>query len=194
MAKMAEVLVHRYAVRNGRIGEGWAIAFVDSVGCLAVLSDYGNYAYRWPSQGWGSIDFRRFLLAIDTDYLLRKICGSEREYRGAETLEAIRGEILDRRREARRNPGSRIALTWDEACHEWDLLSEFDLRDRGGFERWCEVSGLGEPETREVVGLPRQAVAFAERAWPRIRRAIELDLAFEQKSETPRAAAAGGAR
>jgi len=192
---MGDVSVHRYEVPTTRAGEGWAIAFVDSVGCLAVLSDYGDYTYRWPSKGWGSIDFRRFLLGIGTDYLLRKLCGSEREYRGAETLEAIRGEILDRRREARRNPSSRIALTWDEACHEWDLLSEFDLRDRGGFERWCERSGLGEPETREAVGFPRQAVAFAERAWPRIRRAIELDLAFEQQHEATRARAeAGGAR
>ena len=30
-----------------------------------------------------------------------------------------------------------------------------------------------------VEGLPRAVLAFVERAWPRLRRAIELDLTFE---------------
>jgi hypothetical protein len=40
-----------------------AIAFLDSIGCFSVLSDYGDYGYRWPEAGWYSkgtpeVDFR----------------------------------------------------------------------------------------------------------------------------------------
>jgi len=45
----APVQVWRYHLPNDReTREGWAIAFLDSIGCFTVLSDYGDYGYRWP--------------------------------------------------------------------------------------------------------------------------------------------------
>lgn len=45
------VTTWRYHMPNDRAtGEGWAVCFLDSIGCFSVLSDYGDYGYRWHDE------------------------------------------------------------------------------------------------------------------------------------------------
>ena len=40
------VICWRYVIPNVQY-DGWAIVHVDSSGFLGIVSDFGNYAYRW---------------------------------------------------------------------------------------------------------------------------------------------------
>ena len=66
------VTTWRYHLPNINL-EGWVIAFLDSTGCLSVLSDFGDYGYRWHEGGWGPGDFREFFVRCDSGYISRKI-------------------------------------------------------------------------------------------------------------------------
>lgn len=176
----------RYAVPNSPDGDGWALLFIDEEGAFAAITDYGDFTYRWPSRGWSAVDFRHFLLTIDADYLARKLASGEREYRGDLTAVAVRDQILQQRREWRRQPSSPIALGKVAARAEWNLVASCRaLADEQAFEEWCARTKLAAPELLAVEGLPRRVRAFIEKSWPRLRRALELDLAFEQQPAKP---------
>lgn len=55
------VTVWRYYVPSHR-HQGWGIFLLTSDGMLAVVSDYGNYAFRWSAFGEG--DFRHFVMKL----------------------------------------------------------------------------------------------------------------------------------
>lgn len=173
----ATVQTWRYHLPNSR-GEGWVIAFLDSIGCFSVLSDYGNYGHRWPQAGWGPGDFRSFLVQCGDDYILRKLA-PQRAYDGAETLINVKRAIIEARRAcARRNRHNGHAVSWsrERAREEWDRLDEFDIDYIENFVRWADATGLDEPWEYQCNGPDRDAVAFIEQVMPRLRKAIEADL------------------
>jgi hypothetical protein len=73
------VTTWRYYLPNDEMLEGWAIVFLDSIGCFSTVSDWGNYGYRWDSPGsTGGTDFRQWLIERGDDYLLSKLCPGRR--------------------------------------------------------------------------------------------------------------------
>lgn len=156
----------RYSVPNRKGYEGWAILFLDSEGCFAALSDYGDWSYRWNARGFSpDEDIRKFLLRCDDDYLLRKIA-PQQEYDPDKTKANIRELILGMRRERQ--------LTKDEALEEWELTS--DLSNEYEFGRWAELTQL--PDTSELFcqKYSEQAKAFLKECMPRLREVIKNDL------------------
>lgn len=166
---MSEVQVWRYALRNDKPGEGWGVFLLDSNGMLAIASDFGNYVYHWPSQGWGKGGFREFLLELDTCYLSGKLAGGAREYQADRTLSNIREEICRLRREG--------YLEKDQARCEWDLPREFNnLRRSEDFGNWLEETRLEEAWEWAVYDVPTQLMLFCQRVWPRFRELLQSDL------------------
>lgn len=165
---MTTVQTWRYSIPSER-GNGWAIAFVDSIGCFSVLSDYGDYGYRWPQAGWGPGDFRRFLLQCNDDYILRKLARRD-HYDGEATLRNVKDVILQNRR----------SLEWsaDRAREEWSLLRTYDdLERREDFARWYDSTRIDCAYEHARVTFDPSALAFMTKVWPRITAAIREDLA-----------------
>jgi hypothetical protein len=163
----------RYSIPSQKY-EGWAILFLDDAGCFAVLSDYGNYAYRWNANGFGNPGgIRPFLLECDDSYLMGKIA-PEREYDGKKTLKNVKAYIL----ETRRNRD----MTKERADDEWvllevhnDLESEFDLQ---GWHDETKIQDAWDHDFAEY-RFSDQAKAFFERAWPRLKACIQAELDAE---------------
>lgn len=149
-------------------GEGWAIVFLDSIGCFSALSDWGNVGYRWPQAGWGDGDFRDFLLDCDNSYLESKFGQERREYDPEATVESVRNGLLRARREG--------YLTKEEARDEWNLLRRhFNLSDESDFSEWfseTKVDAAGEHHHTRYV---REVTSFIEHVMPRLREQMKLD-------------------
>lgn len=180
------VTTWRYHLPNERPLEGWAIVFLDSIGCFACLSDYGDYGYRWPEAGWSNPqerDFRQAFLSFDDGYILRKLARRD-EYDGEATAKNIRRHICEMRREgAAYSPHSRAgAWTKQRARDEWNLLKRHDdVSGREFFAFWYQDTTIQDCAELAVYDIPKQAVAFVERVMGRLREAIRADLRSEGK-------------
>lgn len=112
-------------------GQGWAIFLIDSVGTFTCVSDYGNYAYRWPPAGFHGHDFRAEIIRMHSEYVLRKVTGERRtEFNDKKTRKGIMQAILEYRRQGDGNCGIKKEL----ARSEWDLAK--DIEDQESFEYW----------------------------------------------------------
>lgn len=169
---------------------GWAIVFMDSTGAFATVSDYGSYAYKWHTQGWGPGDFRRFIVHCDGDYVRRKLAPRE-EYDGEATLKAAKRTIIDQRRTYARllHEGGLSSfrpneigrpLDSDEARAEWDLLKEHsDLDSESDLVLWAQHTRVNYYEGIAQTRPSPQAVAFCERTLPRLQEMLKRQLAAE---------------
>ena len=167
-----EIQVWRYALKNDEPGEGWGIFLLDSNGMLAVTSDFGNYVYHWPPQGWGPRGFRQFVIECDDGYLSGKLGGGVREYQGDTTLAVVKEYILSRRKLG--------SFLQEEAREEWDLLHDYkDLGSEDDFRLWLERTNLDEPYFLASYGTPIQVRMFVKRVWPRFKAMVLADLKAE---------------
>ena len=162
--------VYRYAERN-RPGtyEGWFIAFMDEAGCLAVLSDYGDYSYRWGGIPEGT-GIRRFLTQCEPEYVLRKL--SRRDWFDVEkNVAAVRQALLER------ETGDPEEF-YDELR---SIGSEYELT------RWLEDVDHGLELYDLLPGHSHspQALAFMERVWPRLMALVRTDLDASPESLSP---------
>lgn len=169
------VTTWRYHLPNHRAtGEGWAVCFLDSIGCFSVLSDYGDYGYRWPDEWSGPNareDFRHFLTRIDGDYVLRKIAPRD-TYMGEKTCKEVKRCIL----EARRSD----AWSKEKARREWDLLDTYgNLESREDFARWYDHTEIDEAWEFAVWEPSPRAVAFIEKVFKRLQAHLREELARE---------------
>jgi hypothetical protein len=164
----SNVQTWRYHLPNVK-GEGWAIAFLDAIGCFTVLSDYGNYGHRWPQAGWGPGDFRVFFLQTDDDYVMRKLARRDTYY-GDRTLRAVKERILECRRTEFRS------REW--ARQEWDLLDRYDrLYSREDFAMWYTHTRIEDPSELAVYDVDSDVRGFIAHVLPRLREAIRSQLA-----------------
>jgi len=167
------VTVWRYHLPSEK-GEGWAIAFMDSIGCFSVLSDYGDYGYRWPERGWSSPDerdFRQFFMRTDDEYVLRKIARSD-HYDGQATYKNIKRQILELRRSGSWNK--------DRAREEWNLLQKYDrVECREMFAWWYDHTRIDGAHECAIHDFSPQAIGFKKHVLPRLREAIKTELAAE---------------
>jgi len=156
---------------------GWFIAFIDAAGCVAILSDYGNYSHRW-SRGREERDMRQFLLNCSPDYVADKFgYGVRAEIDGEATREAIRSYIVERRREE--SIGAEIAR------QEWELAGG-DLDSDVDFSAWMRETSLEDAYEFYRNHRP-QLQSFMRQVWPRLRDCLTADLESEIKarSEAP---------
>jgi hypothetical protein len=159
-------------------GEGWAIVFLDSIGCFSALSDYGDYGYRWPIAGWGPGDFRTFLLQCDDDYVLHKIA-PRHQYDPDGTLKNVKRRILEVRRTRSR------FWTKDRARQEWRLLYDFDnLGTEAEFARWLDNTDMEAAYECHAVRVSPRAVAFVQRVLPRLRTKLREELGIAETART----------
>lgn len=142
----------RYDLPNIKL-EGWAIVIMSSDGYFSAVSDFGNYCYKWSSfEG----DFRKFLLDVESDYLLSKI--SRRSVFDEEKAQKnIRRAILEMRRTG--------GLTREEAREEWDRASIDSQLDFYDFVRETKLYDMHE--YGEMV-YPGEAEGFCRSIWPRL--------------------------
>ena len=152
----------RYAVRSDFAA--WAIVMVSSAGELAVISDFGNYAYAWRSFGGC---FREFLCELNSVYLCGKLRNGRTEYDKGKTRQLIREHILTDRRDG--------SMSREEARCEWELSD--DVSD---FRAWYEETSMPDASEFYVDVTPQQLTAFAERLWPKVVELIRADLTAER--------------
>ena len=152
---------------------GWARVWITDDGCISTISDYGNYGYWFGSPG---CEFRKFLIGIHAEYLVRKFTESDKSVcNGEKSFKAIKREICERRR--------RGSLDRLQAREEWELAHEH--RDMGAQEQvhWYEHTKLDAPEIlvyeKEHV---QQVEAFAEHVWPLFVEQLKVELAQEALS------------
>lgn len=136
------VSIWRYIVRH-QCELGYFLLTSD--GMLAVVSDYGNYAFRWTHFG---TDFKRFVTELSEDYLLGKLCPKEYRFDRAATERAIQREICTLRR------GRHIAK--EHARCEYERVGYLD----DGFAVWLEHTSLGEAWEYEQKDFSADARAF----------------------------------
>jgi hypothetical protein len=68
--------------------EGWAIIFLSEAdGSVSIISDYGNWGYRWPNHGCDSL--KHFLCDLCKHYAWVKFTGSLKHYNHDETIKTI---------------------------------------------------------------------------------------------------------
>jgi hypothetical protein len=167
---MSDVRVWRYHLPSIK-GEGWVIAFLDSIGAFSCLSDWGDYGYRWPQAGWGPGDFRQFFVQCHDDYVLHKIARRD-TYHSDRTLRNVKDHILSHRRD----------LCWSRqwARDEWNLLTRHsNLYSREDFAFWYQDTKIADVGELSVYDVSDQARGFIEHAMPRLREAIKAELAAE---------------
>ena len=172
------VATWRYAVPNEGYGKEWAILFLDEICCFSVLSDWGDYSYRWSLSGMpNGTSFREFLLDCDDTYLLGKL-SPKREYDGQETLKAAKKYICEERRHLR--------LTREDARECWDLFRRHsELHAREDFAAWVnDLDGQldGAYELYCTSSSPH-ARNFMQKCWPRLKELIRADLQKEKEAK-----------
>lgn len=165
---MSDVQTWRYSLPNIR-GEGWAIIFLDEIGCFSALSDWGNANYRWPDHGWGEGDFRKFLLDCDDYYLTGKLGQGRKEYDPEGTLESVKGAIIQARRSGE--------FTKEVAREEWERLDLYDQLDREfDFSQWYGHTKLFEAGECHCQRYVREVTSFIEHVMPRLREVLKAEL------------------
>lgn len=163
-----EPTLWRYSFPNQN-HEGWAVFLLDSCGMLAVTSDFGNYAFHWPRNGWGPGDFRSFLADVNASYLISKLSlGHDQQVYPEETGRSIREAILRWRKTG--------SLTKEQARTELELLKRSDFDTILGCHEWYLSTSLADAHEFIHYGPPPQLVAFAEKVWPRFVEALKRDL------------------
>ena len=165
----------RYALPSLPAGtDSWSIVFVDSTGAVAVLSDYGNWCYRWVTEHTGFRDFREFLVQADWDYVARKLGSGRREdlsvYDGNATSVAIRAHVATARRDG--------SLSAEDAATEWALAKDSELEDSiVGFHDWYRETSLPNPYEFAVYRMDHGLKHWATVSLPRLQEAIREELA-----------------
>lgn len=168
--------LRRYYLPNVKY-EGWAEIVTSDQGFFAVVSDFGNYAFRWSAFAG---DFRRFLIGLDADYLMSKL-GERNEYDGEATCKAAKAELIRARKDGE--------LSMDEARNAWDLIGDSgDLELKEDFSRWLDEmyeSSIPLIDLYELAEYtwPGDLRGFCEKVWPRFVAVLKAELYMEKAGQ-----------
>lgn len=142
----------------------WAIFLIDGAGCFAVLSDFGNWSYRWNKHGMHYPDnFRLDILQMHPEYVIRKLCGESKEYSSEETIQSVKEFILQSRRSGASKEDCRIA---------WNNLDIYDLDTLESWRDWGSSTNLDEWYETCVRVYPLHLVQLVESYLPALKEAI----------------------
>jgi len=173
---MGGVVTWRYVLPSLPEGrDSWSIVFVDSTGCVAVLSDYGDWCYRWVTKHCGFDDFRKFLAQAETDYVARKLGGGRRGdlevYDGHATAKNIRERICSYRRDG--------TFSREKARHEWNLVGS-DVEDNTiGFHDWYMHTSFDCSYEFAIYRMSESLKHWATVSFPRLQELLRAELASE---------------
>ena len=136
--------------------DSWSVVFVDPGGIVAVVSDFGNWAYRWNARYCEPTnDFRRAFLSFDSDYVYTKLSMGAREVFDVEaTSKLLRERILDDRRYGSHYSAADARLDYTDAGEE-HLGSE-------GFGGFMRGVGCRKTEEQQVRAQERRQNRFWE--------------------------------
>lgn len=160
--------IRRYVVPNDRPGEGWGIFIIDDAGFFAVVSDWGNYAFRWTAPGCD--DFRDFLCDLDASYLCSKLAPKS-VFDGERTEQLVVERILRLRRDR--------DITRTVAREEYDVVRRSGLDREADFVLWLQDTGLEDAWELSRCGPEPQAVQFCKRLYPRFVELLRAELSAE---------------
>ena len=131
--------------------DSWSIIFLDSEWVMSVVSDHGNWAYRWPKQD----NFKAFLCQCDGNYVARKLGGStcwvfdpDRTSQEARKWICSERRRRDMDKEAAREEYDRAlnigdGYTWTHFLDETEIPDAWEFGCRSlepGLKHWTEVS------------------------------------------------------
>ena len=168
-----------YNIPNDKAGEGYAFIFIETeLGLFSTVSDWGNYGYIWNAPG---MEFREFLLRINTDYLFGKLMCGQKDHKTFDS-DATRKKILEAIDQA--------AFSETERQEEKEALEGRCPMEEDDYEGWQSETRLEESFQLGVWQDNPQCTQFCERVWPRFRAMLETELAYEKStSATPEQAA-----
>jgi len=143
---------------------GWARMWVTPDWCLAIMSDWGNYAYWWPPDPY---DFREFLLRCDSGYLARKLSAGKQELDTEATERWIKEQICRLRRERR----------WNRqlARDEWEL-ARCDFESESDRQWWYQHTKLDDAWEAFQYRTPMQLQMFLRHCWPLLMIEVRRDM------------------
>lgn len=182
MTTAAEKKTYRYEVRFPK-KMTWTIFFITSDGIFMAVSDYKNFAHRWPVAGFPSdtTDFREFFLQFDDDYILRKLTNEEVVNVEA-TCKGLRERIIEERRDCGRDGGfQEHDREW--ARKEWELVDELESSedDRAWYENTTLDDASEYIQYTRAPGWEQMATLF----FPELRVLIKKELEAEKASALP---------
>lgn len=157
----------RYYLPNNENREGWADIVMRSDGWFGVVSDYGNYAYRWTHFGPG--DFRDFVVGLENDYVCGKL--GNQVFDSDKAIRGYKDRIWRRRLNKLIKDKEDVRLAWDELE---TITCELDLHE------WMERDGyriLGDDYMDVFTqDYPSDLRAFVQKVMPRLKEAIRKEL------------------
>jgi len=159
--------------RGAEPRDSWSIVFVDDDGCLSILSDYGNWGYRWNMAG-ESKSVRRMLLDFNSSYVYNKLSYDHAKVFSPEkTIKVIREQILSYRRQ-RELPKKEASVDWHAVGRVNNVLDfqEFLDNQRG---RWNRYVDMAMYEPHNASGLDH----WTKVSFPRLQERIREQLADE---------------
>jgi hypothetical protein len=170
------VKVWRYTLPSTRepVYDSWSIVFVDETGCVAIISDWGNWSMRWVTQHTAHTDFRRFLIQCDYDYAARKLGRSEDQsvFDAEATRAAINKHVLEARRDK--------SLTKAQADKEMRLLDMIEDH-HASFDLWLQETKLEEAWNFRVSKRAHGLDHWTRVSFERLKAVIKAELDAEIK-------------
>lgn len=151
--------------------DSWSIVFVDDDGCLSIVSDYGNWGYRWNMAGESKC-IRRALLDHNSGYLRDKLSYDHAKIFSAEkTVARVRQDILYHRRQ-RELPRKEALLDWNAIQRVHNEIDYYDFLNaaRG---RWDRYMDSASSEVHNASGLDHWCKVSFPRLQARIREELE---------------------
>ena len=124
----------------------------EETGWVVILSDYGNWSYRWTHIGTRTLT--EFLVKLDSGYMGGKMLGAGISvYSHSATEECIREDIAK----------NSIIATLDRQT-ERDLLEKF-ADGEFDFNSWCEQTSYQEPWEFSRTEMDSSWSNFWEHLW-----------------------------
>lgn len=161
--------------RGAEPRDSWSIVFVDDDGCLSILSDYGNWGYRWNMAG-ESKSVRRMLLDFNSSYVHDKLSYDHAKVFSPEkTIKVIREVILQYRRHG--DIDSAVARAdWNDIADINNILDFVEFLDAFP-PRHLRYESCCMYEPHNASGLDH----WTKVSFPRLQERIREQLADEAK-------------
>ncbi len=170
-------MLKRYSLASSQHAAGdYITALVDTtIGVLAVISDYGNYAYQWTHPGR---EFRAFLADLDADYLCKKLTHGRRDAKvfDEEATKKVLGEALD---EAEKESWNNLGVGWRDYATEVERLKNFRMPDEVSYLAWQSETMLTQSEGYAQYVPNPDAWNFCTKVWPRFAALLKQELKKE---------------
>ncbi|GHG79835.1 hypothetical protein [Comamonas sp. JC664] len=182
---MTEPTIYQYRLRTPA-GAWLADVVMRSDGYFSTVSDWGNYAYRWPRPGG---EFRAFVARLGADYVCSTL-GKRDWWDGTQTLRNIREHILEWRKDGSYTKAE-AAEAYDSLARAlgcWDRKEARDYNEIAidQFSVWCHDTDVEMPYELGHYDYPPEVRGFCREVMPALASAIREQLAAEETATADR--------